>query len=143
MNRTTRRDFLKTSVTGGVALGLSSLGVATRRLSAAEPNAQVRVAVVGLGGIDTVGGVGGRGRQLIRRLQEVPGARVVALCDVDQAVLDQEVQPFKDRHEVVGAYTDIRKLLDDNWRTLSSAAVSICRPTASIWLLRQPSPDLG
>ncbi|MCY2989984.1 MAG: Gfo/Idh/MocA family oxidoreductase [Planctomycetota bacterium] len=134
MKRTTRRDFLKTSVTGGLALGLPNLGVAQRRLQAAGPNAEVRVAVVGLGGIDTIGGVGGRGRQLIRRLQEVPGARVVALCDVDQAVLDQEVQPFKDRHEVVGAYTDIRKLLDDK----RIDAVAIATPNhwhalATIW----------
>ena len=69
------------------------------------PNDTVRLAVVGLGDTKAVGGVGGRGHQLIPRLREVPGAKIVALCDVDQTFLDREVQPFKDRGEKVATYT--------------------------------------
>ena len=134
MKRTTRRYLLKTSATGGLALALTGLGVARNRVRGAAANDQVRVGVVGLGGIDVVGGVGGRGRQLIVRLQGVPGVRIAALCDVDQAVLDHELQPFKDRHENVAAYVDIRKLLDDK----SIDAVAIATPNhwhalATIW----------
>jgi len=114
MERTTRRDFLKSSTAGGLAFGLSSLAIGSARWSrAAGPNAEVRIAVVGLGGIETVGGVGGRGRQLVARLREVPSARVVALCDVDQVILDHEVQQCKDHGEDVAAYADFRKVLDD------------------------------
>ena len=42
--------------------------------------------------LGTIGGVGGRGRQLIHALRDVPGVSVVALCDVDRAILDHEVQ---------------------------------------------------
>lgn len=107
MPSTTRRDFLKRSAAGGLAWGLARLG------RAASPNSRIRVAVVGLGGIDVVGGVGGRGRQLVARLQAVPDTQVVALCDVDQEVLDHELQPFRERREEVAAYRDLRKVLDD------------------------------
>ena len=134
MKRTTRRSFLTRSAVGGLALGLPSLGTISRRIEAAGPNDEIRVAVVGLGGIDVVGGVGGRGRQLIGRLQEVPGVRIAALCDLDQAVLDHELEPFKARHEQVAAYIDVRKLLDDK----SIDAVAIATPNhwhalATIW----------
>lgn len=134
MKRTTRRSFLRTSVAGSLAMALSSLNTGGRRVRAAGANDEIRVAVVGLGGIDVVGGVGGRGRQLIRHLQEVPGVRIAALCDVDRAVLDHELQPFQARHVQVAAYADIRKLLDDK----SIDAVAIATPNhwhalATVW----------
>jgi len=135
MKPTKRRDFLKRSMAGGLAFALPSLSLAGARLAkAAAANAEVRIGVVGLGGIGIIGGVGGRGRQLIRALQDVPGARVVALCDVDRAILDHEVQQLKERHQEVAAYCDIRKLLDD--KTLD--AVAIATPNhwhalATIW----------
>jgi len=131
----TRRDFLKSSIAGGLVFGLPSLAVGRRRLSGgAGPNSEIGVAVVGLGGIDIVGGVGGRGRQLVSRFREVPGVRIVALCDVDRAILDHEVQPFKDRREEVAAYTDLRKVLDDQ----AVDAVAIATPNhwhalSTIW----------
>ena len=36
------------------------------------------------------------------------------MCDVDQKVLDERVEVLKGRGQRVTAYTDIRKLLDDN-----------------------------
>lgn len=134
MKRTTRRTFLRTSVAGSLAMALPHLSTVGRRVRAAGPNDETRVAVVGLGGIDVVGGVGGRGRQLIARLQAVPGVRIAALCDVDRAVLDHELQPFQARHDQVAAYVDVRKLLDDK----SIDAVAIATPNhwhalATIW----------
>src|SRR5882724_8614427 len=108
MKKTTRRNFLKGSVAVGLGLSLPRIIIAGE----AQPkttgsNDAVRLAVIGLGGTETVGGVGGRGHQLIARLREVPGARIVALCDVDQAFLDREARPFKDRGEAVATHVDL------------------------------------
>lgn len=114
MKRVTRRNFLKKSVVAGLALGLPKLIIsAGQAAQATGPNSQVRVAVVGLGGIEVVGGVGGRGRQLINLLQKVPGAKIVALCDVDQAILDHSVEQLKVGGEAVAAHLDYRRVLDD------------------------------
>ena len=131
----TRREFLKRSIAGGLAFGLPSLLIGGRRAAGSPgPNAQIGLAVMGLGGIDIVGGVGGRGRQLIDRFREVPGVRTVALCEVDQAILGHEVEKFNDRKEQVAAYTDIRKVLDDK----AVDAVAVATPNhwhalATIW----------
>jgi predicted dehydrogenase len=92
------------------------------------------MAVIGLGGMNIAGSVGGRGRQLIGFLRDVPNARIVALCDVDQAILDHEVQQFKARGENVAAYRDLRKVLDDK----SIDAVAVATPNhwhalATVW----------
>ena len=44
-------------------------------------NNAIRIAVVGLGGIDTICGLGGRDRQLIETLRKVPGMAVYRLAD--------------------------------------------------------------
>ncbi len=140
MNSTqaSRRSFLKRSMAGGLALALPRLASGGQGLSKASgPNAEVRIGVVGLGGIDIPGGVGGRGRQLIARLRQLPDARVVALCDVDQEVLDHELQPLKDRGQQVAAYRDVRKLLDD--KTIDAVAVSTpnhWHALATVWACR-------
>lgn len=108
MKKTTRRGFLKSSLTAGVALGMPRIVI-----GAGSPNDTVRVAVIGLGDTKAVGGVGGRGHQLIPRLREVPGARIVALCDVNSEFLARETRPFKDRGEEVATHTDLRRVLDD------------------------------
>jgi predicted dehydrogenase len=135
MKPLTRRAFLKKSMAASAAAGIvrfTALGQDTANKSAADD--AVHIAVVGLGGIDVVGGVGGRGRQLINTMRKTPGARIVALCDVDQAVLDNGVQLFKQRGESVAAYRDIRKLLEDK----AVDAVVVATPNhwhalASIW----------
>src|SRR2546425_5430658 len=55
------------------------------------------------------------GHQLIPRLREVPGTRIAALCDVDQAHLDREAQPFKDRRS------------EEHTSELQSLAYLVCR----------------
>ena len=150
MKQVTRRDFLKSSLTAGLALGMPRLvlGVA----GAKGPNDTVRVAVIGLGSTTAVGGVGGRGHQLIPRLREVPGAQIVALCDADQAFLKREAAPFQQRGEQVATFTDLRKLYEDkgidavvialpnHWHAL--ATVWACQAGKDVYVEKPFSYDL-
>lgn len=92
-----RRSFLKLSVTTGAAAALSP---AHKVLGA---NDDLRVAVVGFRG---------HGQTHVRNYLKMPGVRVVALCDVDQAILDREVGRFDGRGQKVAGYRDIRRLLE-------------------------------
>jgi predicted dehydrogenase len=122
-------------MTAGLALGLPktiSGGESPSQVKGA--NEAIRVAVVGLGATTAVGGVGGRGHQLIPRLREVPGVRITALCDVDQAFLDREVGPFKDRGEEVATYADLRRVLDD--KTIDAVVIALpnhWHALATVW----------
>lgn len=130
MKQTTRRNFLKGSMTAGLALAWPRMLIGGER----PANDTVRLAVVGLGATTAVGGVGGRGHQLIPRLREIPGVRIVALCDVDQAFLDREVQPFKDRGEQVATHTDLRRVFDD--KTIDAVVVALpnhWHALATVW----------
>jgi predicted dehydrogenase len=131
----TRRKFLNTSVTAGLALGMPRIVTGAEGSSRSRgPNDTIRVAVIGLGSTTAVGGVGGRGHQLIPRLREVPDVKIVALCDVDQTHLDREAQPFKDRNEEVATYHDIRKVLDD--RTIDAVVIALpnhWHALATVW----------
>jgi hypothetical protein len=122
MNRTvqTRRQFLGQSTSASLAVLGSSVSLApfARVLGA---NDDVRLAVVGIG--STVK-IGGKGKQDIRDFRKVPGVRIVALCDVERAHLDPEVEQFKKRNEPVEAYTDVRKLLENK----NIDAISITTP---------------
>src|SRR5579859_1526005 len=114
MTPLTRRHFLKSSITAGMALGMPKLLARAEPSShAKDPNETIRLAVIGLGSTKAIGGVGGRGHQLIPRLREVPGTKIVALCDVDQTFLDREARPFKDRGEEIATYVDMRRVFDD------------------------------
>ena len=135
MKPITRRTFLKNSATAGLALGLPKMVIgAERRSTGTGSNEAIRMAVVGLGATTAVGGVGGRGHQLIPRLREVPGVRIAALCDVDRAFLDREAQPFKDRGEKVATHTDIRQVLDD--KTIDAVVIALpnhWHALATVW----------
>jgi predicted dehydrogenase len=95
MSRLTRRTFIKRTALLGAATALSARSWA--RIAGA--NGDVRVAVVGLNG---------RGKNHLAALAKIPGVRVVALCDVDTAVLARAAQPFG---AGVKTYTDLRALL--------------------------------
>lgn len=91
----TRRTFLKQSAlfTAGAALSARSWGQVT------GANGDIRLAVAGLNG---------RGKNHLKYISEVKGARVVALCDVDSAVLQKTATQLG---RPVKTYTDIRELL--------------------------------
>jgi predicted dehydrogenase len=97
-------------------------------------NGAVRLGLIGLGGLNVPGSVGGRGRQLMNTIRKIPEARIVALCDVDDAVLDHGMRQCQDRGETVARFKDIRKLLEDQ----SVDAVIVATPNhwhalATIW----------
>jgi len=126
MNNTTRRDFIKSSVTGGAGVILAP-GAFNAFSSGYIPGANdtINVAVIG---------VRGHGRTHIRAYKEIPGVRVAALCDVDQEILDREVGNLAEENIKVKAYRDIRKLLDDK----DIDAVSVVTPNhwhalATVW----------
>ena len=135
MKTITRRKFLNSSITAGLALGMPRIVIGAEGSSRSPgSNDTVRVAVIGLGSTTAAGGVGGRGHQLIPRIREVPGAKIVALCDVDQAHLDREAQPFKDRGEDVATYRDLRGILDD--KTIDAVVIALpnhWHALATVW----------
>ena len=97
MKDITRRNFVKRSL-------LTSAALAVPFAKVRGANDDIRVAAVG---------VRGRGRGLINNFNDIPGARVVAVCDVDRNMLDREVKKFKDRGEKVQGYQDYRQMLKD------------------------------
>jgi len=100
MKRIARRDFLKGSITALAAGG--SLAVPYSRVRGA--NNDIRAAIVG---------IRSQGTNHINWFRNIPGVRVVAICDADKQFLDREEQKFKERNETVDTYVDCRKLLED------------------------------
>src|SRR5207253_10780040 len=109
-----RRTFL---------LGTAGSALAARAFGA---NEKVNVAVIG---------IGGRGKEHVRRYRQLTSARVAALCDVDTAQTERGSKIVED---ATGAkpkiYQDLRKLYEDK----DIDAVSIATPNhwhalATIW----------
>jgi predicted dehydrogenase len=79
-------------------------------------NDDIRVAVVGFRG---------RGRGHIGNFNKPgKGSRVVALCDIDEKVLNKELENLKKDGQDVDSYIDFRKMMDDK----NIDAVSIATP---------------
>lgn len=96
-----RRGFLAKSVAGGAAAH-----AALSRSAWGQPlgaNDAVRVAVVG---------VRGKGHHHIQMLRAIPGVRIVALCDVDESILEQRAAELAAEQVPVAKHVDIRKLLE-------------------------------
>jgi len=102
MNHTvTRRDFLMTSVAGGV-----SLCSAFAKPAWAGPigaNDAIRVAIVG---------VRSKGSHHIQMFKKVPGVRITALCDIDEAVLEKAAAGLAADGIQVAKEVDVRRLLE-------------------------------
>lgn len=65
-SRISRRGIMKSWLAGGILSGVHGTTVhGAPRSLAAGPSSEVTLGVIGLGGINVPGGVGGRGRQLI------------------------------------------------------------------------------
>ncbi len=126
MTKLTRRDFLKSSIAAGAALalpGCMSLRPPFSRVIGA--NDDIRIAIVGFNG---------HGKSHIKGYSEIPGVRIVALCDPDQDVLDWGVKDFSSRNERVDTYTDIRKLLEDkNIDAISGATPNHWHSLSTVW----------
>src|ERR1035441_6012913 len=133
-----RRSFLKSSLITTASLSLfpawGADKAAKRKVPAPVPshatgaNSDIRFAVVGFGG---------RGMDHIKELRDVKGARMVALCDVDQAILDREVKKYEDLGEKIAGYTDIRKLLENkDIDVVSFATPNHWHALGAIWAMQ-------
>ena len=105
MNKIPRRQFIRNSLLATAAFKAWPLfaqsSVKSRIIGA---NDDIRCAVVGFNG---------RGKNHIEAFGAMKGVRLVALCDVDSAVLGKELQKVTDGGAKVEGYTDIRKLLEN------------------------------
>src|SRR5204862_2962314 len=85
---------------------------------------EVRVAVVGFGG---------RGQAHIQGLSELPGVRLMGLCDVDENILNAEAQ----KHPGIQTAKDFRQLLDSkNIDAISIATPNHWHALAAIWSIQ-------
>jgi predicted dehydrogenase len=64
----------------------------------------IRLAIVGLRK---------KGKEHVKAFGNMPGVRIVTLCDCDTQWLDPQVKAFERRGERVKTCTDVRKILDD------------------------------
>jgi len=119
-----RRSFLK-------SLSVAAAGTALSARSWSQvtgTNNSIRVAVVGLNS---------RGAGIARDFRAMPGVRVVALCDVDTAVLDRELAIARKVGDNPDVVVDFRELLT---RT-DIDAIAIATPNhlhavQSIWAMQ-------
>jgi predicted dehydrogenase len=109
MNRQSRRRFLTTTTAGAAA---AYFGATAKPASAA--NDKISVAIIGFNGM---------GMHHVRRAAQISGAQVVALCDVDDAVINRGVNTVK---EIAGntprTTRDFRSIIDD--KTIDAVAIA-------------------
>lgn len=133
-----RRDFLSRST---VAAGAASLALAAKtradeakpdadsRPASRSPNEEIRLGVIGLRG---------RGGAHVNGFEKAAGAKVVALCDVDESVLRQRAGELeKKSSRKVKTFTDLRRMLDDaNIDAVSIATPNHWHSLAGIWAMQ-------
>jgi len=119
-NQVLRRDFLKRA---GAAAPLLMAGPFAR---AAGANDRIRAAVIGLGG---------RGRDHMRLLAQIPDVEVVTFCDPDENQMRQKASEFESatgkRPKLV---PDVRSVLED--RDIDVITIAACNhwhALATVW----------
>jgi predicted dehydrogenase len=105
--RITRRQVLRV---GAAAMAATTV-FRVRPTSAAALKDQLSIAVVG---------VGNRGWADLQAVASAPGARIVALCDVDSNFLDQATSAF----DKANAFRDYRQMLDDRGDEIDAVLIS-------------------
>lgn len=120
-----RRSFLAGTIAG--AAGLATLPTWAKTIGA---NDDVRVAVIGFNG---------RGAGHIGSLLGIKGVRLVALCDVDDKVMEKKVADLAKKNITVKQYKDYRKLLADP----EIDAVTIATPNHSHTLIAMSAIAAG
>jgi predicted dehydrogenase len=104
----------------------SAAGAIAGGMRAAGANHRVNVAVAGLGG---------RGRELLATFAAQPGCRIAALCDIDQARLEDGVRLVGQAGAASPkAFQDIRKLLAE--KDVDAIVVATCNhwhALATVW----------
>jgi predicted dehydrogenase len=119
MKSVNRRTFVKSAIAAG-----ATMAAPFSRIIGA--NDEVRIGIVGFNS---------HGRSHIKGYQEVPGVKIVALCDVDSAVIAQGMKDFfNERGQKPDTYSDIRKLLEDkNIDAISGATPNHWHALSTIW----------
>lgn len=121
-----RREFIKKSSRASAAATALGLGLAASRQASAKVHDTIRAAVIG---------VKGRGGGHMSGLEGLDGVEVVAICDVDENILNRQADEFdKKTGRKVARHIDLRKVMDDK----SIDVVSIATPNhwhslAAIW----------
>src|SRR6516164_6035236 len=109
-----------------------------------SPNDTIRVATIGLRG---------RGKDHIKEITAQPNVELVALCDVDQNILDERSAALEAQtQKKPQAYTDYRKLLEDksidaisiatpnHWHTLMT--IDACRASKDVYVEKPCSHNI-
>lgn len=115
-----RRKFLGTSAAAVIAAGMTTQG----RVFGA--NDRIRVAHIG---------IHGQGGSHMGDIMQQRDAEIVALCDVDQAVLERRASEVKDKQgKPPKTYVDVRDLLaDDDVDAVTIATPNHWHSLAAIW----------
>ncbi|MDZ4288674.1 MAG: Gfo/Idh/MocA family oxidoreductase [Prosthecobacter sp.] len=116
-SQSSRRQFIGGTIAG--AAGLAALPTWAKPIGA---NDDVRVAVIGFNG---------RGAGHIGSLLGIKGVRIVALCDVDDKVMEKRVADFAKKNIKVKTYRDFRECCADP----DIDAVTIATPNHSHTLI--------
>jgi len=129
MSKQSRRSF----VTAAAGMAGASLFAGSKAPAGWRPkisgsikgaNDDIRVAVIGFNG---------KGKSHISSLMKLPGVRVVALCDVDTAVIGKVLRKFKLKDKVA-TYTDARYVIDDpNIDAITIATPNHWHALLAIW----------
>jgi predicted dehydrogenase len=104
----------------------AGLAMATPGSRALGANDDIRLAVVG---------VGGQGSGHMRYFGEIPGVRLVAICDADRSHVERRAAGFeRDQGVKLKTYLDVRKLLDDKEiDVITSATPNHWHALVTIW----------
>lgn len=106
-------------------------------------NDEIRVGVIGFRG---------KGGQHVDVFHQLEGVRVVALCDVDQDVIDRKKAAFDERGDAVKTFRDMRDLLDqkdidavviaapNHWHSL--AAIWACQAGKDVYVEKPVSHNI-
>ena len=120
MKRLARRSFLK-----GTTLAIGAATALAPHARVLGANDDLRLATVGFRG---------HGGLHIRLLRELPGVRVVALCDADRAVLERGMRQAEELGQPVEGYVDLRKLLEnDRIDAITTATPNHWHVLVTVW----------
>ena len=99
-----RKDFIKqASLTTGAGLLLPSFSLGSQSHPILGSNDRIRIGAIG---------VNGMGWADTKALIKIPGVELVAICDVDQNVLDKRKREIETLGLKVKSFSDYRALLD-------------------------------
>ncbi len=139
---TTRRSFLGTAAAGTATAFAGGAPYAAGASRQPGPNETIGIGLIGCGG---------QGRHVMRRHLEVPGVRMVAVCDVHRERLAQARNEAGG--EKVAAYGDFRKLLENehvdavivattgHWHVLPT--IHACRAGKDVYLEKPLGTSIG